>query len=179
MGKPTRISVWFFTEDQLKRLLPIWDNNKEAFSIFNREIAPAMTQACRPKVTRGKKRKLQRQAAKSADQFMDDFKKCELFWELWHSEEGEKEIEALGSIRRKLDHISDELHKRDKRSSKHYDLAAAVGIAMDKSGLKVSNYEDGKVVDVIEICIEAAGLPEYKDYKKLAIQLIQRPTSFQ
>ena len=167
MEKPTRISVWFFTDDQRKRLSPIWDNDKN-FLIFNREIAPAMTQACRPKVTRGQKRKLQKKAAKSADKFIDDFKKCELFWELWHSEEGEKEIEALGSIRRKLDHISDELHKRDKRSSKHYELAAAVGIAMVKSGLKVSSYEDGKVVDVIEICMEAAGLPEYKDFKKLA-----------
>jgi len=121
-----------------------------------------MTQACRPKVTRGEKRKLQKNAAKSADKFIDDFIKCDLFWELSYSEEGKKEIEALGSLRRKLAVLSDVLHKRDKRTSKHNELAASVGRAMAKSGLKVSSYDSGKAAEVIEICIEAVGLdPKY------------------
>ena len=155
MEKPTRTSVWGFTDDQQKRLLPIWDNDKEAFLIFNREIAPAMTQACRPKVTRGEKRELQKKAAKSADKFIDDFIKCDLFWELSYSEKGKKEIEALGSLRRKLAVLSDELHKRDKRTSKRNELAASVGMAMAKSGLKVSSYDGGNAAEVIDICIEA------------------------
>ena len=169
MAMPTRTSVWGFTDDQQKRLLPIWDNDKENFLIFNREIAPAMTQACRPKkLTSGKKQLLQKKVVKSADKFMDNLEKCDWFWELWHSEEGAKELEALWSLRRKLEGFSNKMHKQDKRYSRYYELTSAVGRALDKSGIKVTSYEDGKAVNVIEICIEAAGLPEYKDYKKLA-----------
>jgi hypothetical protein len=101
---------------------------------------------------------------------------CDIYWELkYGSPDMREKLKTLEFINESLKQLEKQLEGKSARQSKYYPIAAAAGASMVRAGLEVTHYynndydppKKSKVVELIEICIEAAGLPPSKNLKKL------------
>jgi hypothetical protein len=152
----------YFTDEQktyLKRLLNVTESE---FQRFNDAVTPAIYYASLTDLPEKEKKAILQKARDTGEKFRDQLEEGSFLWNtLWFSQDGFEQLLALNKLIEKLNVPINEGH------SKYKPLAAAVGVSMKKVNLEVSGSYKSNTIEIIEICIEAAGLKESGNLREL------------
>ncbi len=165
-----------FTSEHMTRLLPIFDGDHDVLRRFAYGMEDPINEANDPLPTPGEMKAHTKKARDLFVKFIHQFRKTEVYWDMFQSEEYYEIIRAMNYIHvALLHHSQDQLYAPGKRISQYRNIAAAVGRVMAKNGVTVSSYYStdhggkGNAAKAIEICIDAAQLEPTHNLKDLAL----------